>query len=77
MWGCFYSVEFESFEKNETLHDCPKIRKICHSKIEDFKCKAPNFPHLLIYGPSGAGKKTRIFCILKELYGPTAENVRI
>lgn len=36
-----------------------------------------DFPHLLICGPNGAGKRTRIQCILKELYGPGAENVKI
>ncbi|CAF1622297.1 unnamed protein product, partial [Didymodactylos carnosus] len=28
-----------------------------------------DFPHFLIYGPNSAGKKTRITCVLNELYG--------
>ena len=36
-----------------------------------------DFPHLLIHGPPGAGKKTRILCILRELYGVAAERLKI
>lgn len=36
-----------------------------------------DFPHLLVYGPNGAGKKTRIYSTLNELFGAQVEKLKI
>lgn len=40
------------------------------------KAASGDFPHMLFYGPSGAGKKTRITCTLRQLFGGGVEKVR-
>lgn len=47
------------------------------SKTYSSQAQSGDFPHLLVYGPSGAGKKTRIVATLKELYGPGVEKIKI
>lgn len=38
--------------------------------------KQGDFPHLMFFGPSGAGKKTRILCLLREIYGNGVEHIK-
>nr|XP_006820348.1 PREDICTED: replication factor C subunit 3-like [Saccoglossus kowalevskii] len=63
-----------------------KYRPTSLAKLDYHKEQAANikqlvhsgdFPHLLVYGPSGAGKKTRIMCLLRELYGSGVEKLRL
>lgn len=56
--------------------------KLCPTNLTkwvqfSFQVNGGDFPHLLVYGPSGAGKKTRIMCLLRELYGSGVEKLRI
>lgn len=34
-------------------------------------------PHLLFYGPPGSGKKTLIMALLRQMFGPSADKVKV
>jgi replication factor C subunit 3/5 len=36
-----------------------------------------DMPHLLFYGPSGSGKKTRVMALLHRIYGPNVFNIKL
>eukprot|EP00730_Choanoeca_flexa_P013771 TRINITY_DN5689_c0_g2_i2.p1 TRINITY_DN5689_c0_g2~~TRINITY_DN5689_c0_g2_i2.p1 ORF type:complete len:354 (+),score=70.55 TRINITY_DN5689_c0_g2_i2:89-1150(+) len=51
-----------------------------HPELSDnleMLAKSGDVPHLMFYGPSGAGKKTRVMAFLRELYGPSADRLKI
>ncbi|XP_032516812.2 replication factor C subunit 3 [Danaus plexippus] len=61
-------------------HRPKDLMKLDYHKDQAVRLKSlvqqSDFPHLLVYGPSGAGKKTRIMCLLRELYGSGSERLR-
>eukprot|EP00920_Eleutheroschizon_duboscqi_P029901 GHVT01072584.1.p1 GENE.GHVT01072584.1~~GHVT01072584.1.p1 ORF type:complete len:305 (-),score=65.41 GHVT01072584.1:1403-2317(-) len=52
----------------------------CHPKLtqllQQLAAKGEDLPHVLFYGPSGAGKKTRAMALLRALFGDSVDQVK-
>ncbi|CAM9375977.1 unnamed protein product [Discosporangium mesarthrocarpum] len=48
-----------------------------HPELTNRLSEDGEIPHLLFYGPAGSGKKTRVLALLKRIFGPGAERVRL
>lgn len=46
-------------------------------RLEALASSPATMPHLFFYGPPGAGKKTRIMSLLRQIYGAGAERLRL
>jgi replication factor C subunit 3/5 len=58
----------------QSLEECDYHQKL--SKRLALLATSEDFPHCLMYGPSGAGKKTRIYGLLRAMFGPGVSNVK-
>jgi DNA-binding NtrC family response regulator len=48
-----------------------------HARPKITKVATGDTPHTLFYGPPGAGKRTLVMALLREIYGPGAEKVML
>ena len=53
-----------------TLHEEVTAKLLALSRSDEL-------PHLLVYGPPGAGKKTRVMALLREIYGSGVEKIKM
>ena len=52
------------------IHDSVTTKLQALASVEDL-------PHLLLHGPSGCGKKTRVTALLKEIFGSGVEKMKL
>mmetsp|Transcript_17119 Transcript_17119/g.22273 ORF Transcript_17119/g.22273 Transcript_17119/m.22273 type:complete len:358 (+) Transcript_17119:138-1211(+) len=59
-----------------TLQDLDYHNEITN-RLQSLTDNPDGMPHLFFYGPSGSGKKTRVTALLRQLYGPGAEKLKL
>lgn len=47
------------------------------NRLKSLASHPEGMPHLLFYGPSGSGKKTRVSALLRQLYGAGADRLKL
>ena len=66
LWADKYRPrELDQMEIHKDI--CEKLKKVVSES---------DFPHLLFYGPSGGGKKTRIMALLRHYFGSGVERLK-
>jgi len=58
------------------LDECVAINA-SHAQHLKLLVQQGDCPHLFFYGPSGAGKKTLVLALLREIYGAGAEKIKL
>ncbi|KAL6214115.1 hypothetical protein ACLB2K_013553 [Fragaria x ananassa] len=47
------------------------------NRITGFQVAERDCPHLLFYGPPGSGKKTLIIALIRQIFGPSVDKVKV
>lgn len=65
-----WAEKYRPYSFSDLQYNTDIERKICKLIQSD------DFPHMLLYGPSGGGKRSIIKCILNELFGEGAQKMK-
>lgn len=73
-WHIFPLMLLVDKYRPRTLNECDYHQKLS-TRLEQL-ASSNDVPHLLVSGPSGAGKKTRVLAFLRAIFGPGVEKIR-